>query len=297
MIKTHKKIPSDLLIVLVWTIMTFIFVITPVLHNSIIRTILGIPMVLFIPGYVLIAALFLKKNDLESVERIALSFGLSIAVVPLLGLALNFTFGIRLIPILVTLCLYTILLTVVAKYRREKLPEDERFSISFSKTYKNIVDDVKPKGKTDTILTIILIITVVVAIGMIYYVITTPKIGERFTEFYVLDTNGKADNYQTQLNLSSDLDSDATYLIGVSNHEYGVVNYTMRVVLDNAMLSTREIVLDHNQTWEQNVTIRPSKAWSGIIPTGTNLKLEFLLFKENNFTEPYRKLHLWVNST
>lgn len=297
MIKTYKKIPSDLLIVLLWTIMTFIFVIAPVIQNSIIRTILGIPMVLFIPGYVLIAALFLKKNDLESVERIALSFGLSIAVVPLLGLALNFTFGIRLIPILITLCIYTIILIFTASYRREKLPEDERFSISFSKTYKNIVEESKPKNRTDTILTIILIITVVIAVGMIYYVITTPKIGERFTEFYVLDINGKADNYQTQLNLSSDLNSDATYLIGVSNHEYGVVNYTMRVVLDNAMLSTREIVLDHNQTWEQNVTMRPSKAWSGIIPTGTNLKLEFLLFKENNFTEPYRKLHLWVNST
>lgn len=286
MIKTYKKIPSDLLIMLLWTIMTFIFVIAPVLQNSIIRTILGIPMVLFIPGYVLIAALFTKKNDLESVERIALSFGLSIAVVPLLGLALNFTFGIRLIPILVTLCLYTIILIFTASYRREKLPEDERFSISFSKTYKNIVEESKPKNRTDTILTIILIITVVVAVGMIYYVITTPKIGERFTEFYILGSGGKADGYPTKLNVGS----SSELLVGVANHEYSPVNYTVRIALNNETLASKDLILSHNQTWEENMTFVPNKE-------GTDMKLEFWLFKENNFTEPYRKLHLWVNST
>ena len=284
--KIYRRIPSDLLIVLTWVILTFIFVMTPILSNSIIRTILGLPLVLFIPGYVLIAALFQKKNDLDSIERIALSFGLSIATVPLLGLLLNFTFGIRLIPILVTLCLYTIILVFVASYRRGKLPEDERFSISFSNTYKNIVENAKPKGKTDAILTIILIITAVIAIGMIYYVITTPKIGERFTEFYVLDSSGKADNYSTELKI----DQPFTYLVGVSNHEYGIVNYTVQIALDKNMLTDQQLSIGHNQTWERNISIVPNKK-------GTDMKLEFWLFKENNFTEPYRELHLWVNST
>ena len=47
-----------LLIVLVWTVLTLIFILTPVLKDTYIRTLLGIPMVLFIPGYVLIAVLF-----------------------------------------------------------------------------------------------------------------------------------------------------------------------------------------------------------------------------------------------
>lgn len=286
MTKTYRKIPSDLLIVLLWTIMTFIFVMVPTLQNSIIRTILGIPMVLFIPGYVLIAALFTKKNDLESVERIALSFGLSIAVVPLLGLMLNFTYGIRLIPILFSLIIYAIVLIFIASYRRGKLPEDERFSISFSKTYRNIVEESKPKNRTDAILTIVLIITAVIAIGMIYYVITTPKIGERFTEFYVLDSSGKADNYSTELKI----DQPFTYLVGVSDHEYGVVNYTIQMSLDNNVLTDQQLTIGHNQTWERNITIIPNKK-------GTDMKLEFWLFKENNFTEPYRELHLWVNSS
>lgn len=280
-------IHSDLLIILVWTIMTSIFVITPVLQNNIIRTILGIPMVLFIPGYVLITALFPKKNDLEDVERIALSFGMSIAIVPLLGLALNFTFGIRLIPILITLCLYVILLIIIANYRRGKLPEEEQFSIPFSKIYSVIAGGIsRPKSNADNILTIILIITAIVAIGMVYFVVTTPKIGEKFTEFYVLNPSGKADRYQTNLKVNE----NATYLVGVSNHEYAPINYTIKIALDKDILTSKDVTLAYNQTFEDNMTLVPDKK-------GTNIKLEFWLFKEKNFTEPYRELHLWVNST
>jgi len=95
-----------------------------------VRIILGLLLVLFLPGYSLIAALFLAKDDLDGIERIALSFGLSIAVVPLLGLALNYTpFGIRLVPILVVLSMFTISLAVVACVRRLGLPEGERFVV------------------------------------------------------------------------------------------------------------------------------------------------------------------------
>ena len=68
--------------------------------------------------------------DLEGIERIAFSFGLSIVVVPLLGLALNYTpFGIRLVPILIVLSVFTILLTVIAYVRRCKLSEEDRFVV------------------------------------------------------------------------------------------------------------------------------------------------------------------------
>ncbi len=57
---------------------------------------LAILLVLFMPGYVLVAALFPggilpEKPEIDWIERIALSFGLSIAVIPLLGLLVNFT--------------------------------------------------------------------------------------------------------------------------------------------------------------------------------------------------------------
>ncbi len=48
--------------------------------NSPARIILGLSFILFFPGYVLICALFTRKEDLNLVERLALSMGLSIAV-------------------------------------------------------------------------------------------------------------------------------------------------------------------------------------------------------------------------
>ncbi len=285
--KPQKKIPKDLFVIIVWVIFTLVFVLIPVLSETFVRTILGIPMVLFIPGYVLIAALFPKKDDLEAVERIALSFGLSIAVVPLLGLLLNFTFGIRLLPILFTLCIYSIALALIAAHRRGKVPEDERFSVPFHMIYEVIDNEIKtPKSRTDRILTFVLIFTIVLAVGMIYFVITTPKIGERFTEFYILDASGKAENYPVDLKYNS----PATILVGVVNHEYAPVNYTIQVALDRGVLTDTWFRLDHNQTWEKNMTFVPDKV-------GTDMKLEFWLFKEDNFTAPYRELHLWVNVT
>ena len=88
------------------------------------------PLVLFLPGYSLIATLFPRKDDLDAIERIALSFGLSIAITPLLGLALNYTpFGIRLLPILIVLSVFTILLALGAYVRGNRIPEEDRLSV------------------------------------------------------------------------------------------------------------------------------------------------------------------------
>ena len=94
------KIPSDLLAAAIVALATLLFTLTP-LSDLPVRIPLGLVMVLFVPGYTLIAALFPKKADLEGIERTALAFGLSIAVVPLIGLGLNYTpWGIRLEPVL-----------------------------------------------------------------------------------------------------------------------------------------------------------------------------------------------------
>ncbi|KCZ71724.1 putative membrane protein [Candidatus Methanoperedens nitroreducens] len=282
-----KKLPQDLFIILIWVLLTLGFVVTPVLEDTFVRAILGMLMMIFIPGYVLIAILFPKKKDLEAVERIALSFGLSIAVVPLIGLLLNFTFGIRLIPILLILCLYSIALVFAAAYRREKLPEYERFTVPFHSIYELIDSEINtPESRTDKILTIILISSIVLAAGMVYFVTTTPRIGERFTEFYILDPSGKAENYPTSLKYSS----TAEILAGVVNHEYNPVNYTVQVALDKIILSDTRFMLAHNEAWENKMTFVPDRE-------GNDLKLEFWLFKDNNFTAPYRSLHLWVNVT
>ncbi|NAS89900.1 hypothetical protein C4E24_09280, partial [ANME-1 cluster archaeon AG-394-G21] len=114
-----RKIPSDLALVIFLTLLCIPFVLIPPLNETPVRIILGLPLVLFLPGYALIAALFIREDDLDGIERVALSFGLSIANSPLLGLALNYTpFGIRLTPILIVLSVFTISLAIGAYVRR-----------------------------------------------------------------------------------------------------------------------------------------------------------------------------------
>jgi uncharacterized membrane protein len=283
----YKKTPLDLLIIFIWIIITLIFIKTPVLAGTFMRTALAIPVVLFIPGYVLIAALFPRNDDMGIVERVALSFGTSIAVVPLLGLLLNFTTGIDLNPILITLCLYTIILVSIAAYRRMKLPGDVQLSIPFWRIYETANTEIKtPRSRKDMILSLSLIFIIAFAVGMVIFVVSTPKIGERFTEFYILGPSGKAENYSANLKYNS----PATSLVGVVNHEYSFVNYTVQVALNEKVLTFSRFTLTNNETWEKNITFIPDKE-------GNGMRLEFWLFKEDNFTVPYRELQLWVNIT
>ncbi|HDI31760.1 MAG TPA: DUF1616 domain-containing protein, partial [Thermofilum sp.] len=63
--------------------------------------------------------LYPRRGDLTQLERVALSLGLSLAIVPLIGLILNYTpWGIRLDPIITSLTLLTIILALGAVYRK-----------------------------------------------------------------------------------------------------------------------------------------------------------------------------------
>ena len=282
----NEKMQSDLLAAIILALATLVFTLTP-LADLPIRIPLGLIMVLFLPGYTLIAALFPRNGDLEGIERTALSFGLSIAVVPLIGLFLNYTpWGIRLIPVVVSLASFTIVMSSAAYIRRMNLPEEERFSIHFGETMHSMKEEILNDEKTrlDKALSVILIITIIVSIVALVYVIVTPKQGEKFTEFYILGLGGKAYDYPTQVQVGN----ESTVIVGVVNHEYMLVNYTMQISLRNTSLKSIDLSLRHNETWEKPASYTINKS-------GDGQKVEFLLYKEGNFTHPYRDLHLWVN--
>ena len=300
-----KAIPSDLLASVILALATLVFVLTPLSYLPV-RIPLGLLMVLFVPGYTLIAALFPKKGDLDGIERTALSFGLSIAVVPLIGLGLNYTpWGIRLTPVVVSLAVFTVAMSFAAYWRRMSLSAEERFSIHFRETVGAWKSEVlaDSKSRLDKALTVILIITIIMSIAALVYVIVTPKQGEKFTEFYILGPGGKAYDYPTNVLAGN----NSTVIVGVGNHEYQTVNYTMKIILNNTPwdnVTAERIpkydlggiypVMSVNLTVEHNKTREMPIAYS-LNHTGDLQKLEFLLYREGNFTSSYRDLHLWVN--
>ena len=62
----RKFISLDLILILLATALCLVFILTPKYNGTIISTILGILLILFLPGYSLIAALYPKKDDLDS---------------------------------------------------------------------------------------------------------------------------------------------------------------------------------------------------------------------------------------
>ena len=95
---------------------------------SYLRNALGIIFVLWLPGYAVVKALFpvrlpieTSTENLDIIERIALSIGMSIAIVPIIGLILYYTpWGINLTPIVLSLFALTLIFATVAIAREHQ---------------------------------------------------------------------------------------------------------------------------------------------------------------------------------
>lgn len=281
----------DLALTLGFNLIILTFVFSPLLNGTVARPILSIILILFIPGYSLVAALFPGKDDIGAIERIALSFGLNLAIIPLIGLFLNFTpFGIRLEPIATLITLFIIICVLMANWRRHKLPAVERFSPDMV----SILLDVRKslftpdENHLNNTLSIITILIILVIILMSAYFLLIPVPGESYTEFYILGTDGKIGNYPVDFSLGD----NKSILVNVANHERRTVNYDLVISLNDSTrpIYTDQFTLADNQTWNKSVVLKPDLS-------GTNLKLMFLLYADRNMNAPYRECHLYVNVT
>lgn len=267
----------DLVIIIVLTVSLIPLVIYT---EGTVRIVIALPFLLFFPGYTLIAALFIKKATIGSIERMALSFGLSIAVVPLIGLILNYVWEISLYPVLTSITGFIfIMCTVIYLRRRQLLPEQcFRPDITFKMP--------EWRGMTwlDRSLSVILTLSIIAAIGTLVYVLAAPKVGERFTEFYILGPGGMAQDYPNELTVGEEVE----LIIGIINHESVNTSYQVRIAIDGEQIEeTRPVTLTNEQKWEESVTFTLTK-------TGDEQKVEFLLYR-NNESESYLSTHLWIN--
>lgn len=268
-----ELIPLNILVIVLVAIITFF-------SSNILRIILGLPFLLFFPGYTLLAALFTKKEGMGNIERVALSFGLSIAVVPLIGLILNYTpWGIRTESVLYSVASFILITSFIAWFRRGRLPASERFDIEFRMRLPGW-----GMGAWDRMLSITLTLAIVGALGMLGWSLASPKVGERFTEFYIEGLEGKATDYPQELALGE----EGKVIVGIINREQETVTYRVEVAIDGVKNNEiGPVALDHDGKWEEIISFTP-------VRTGENQKVEFLLYKQGQ-NEVYQKLHLWVD--
>ena len=251
--------------------------------SGVLRIIFGLCLVLFFPGYTLLSALSPRKGDLSGIERIALSFGLSIAIVPLVGLILNYTpWGIRLYAILIAITIFIFAAAAIAWQRQRRLPAQERFHVVFNLKLPQWAG----MSNLDKGLSIGLVVAIVAALGCLGYVIANPKQGEKFTEFYILGPEGKAENYPQQVMVGE----EAKVILGIVNHEHQPLSY--RVVIEINGVKDKELgtgMLAHEEKWEQVVGFTPAEV-------GVKQKVEFWLYKDEE-AQPHleQPLHLYIN--
>ncbi len=266
-------IPQNILIILLIIIIVFA-------PSIVARVILGLPLVLFFPGYSLILALFPKKHQIDNIERVALSFGLSIAVVPLIGLILNYTpWGITLYSTLYSVAGFIFAMSLIAWLRSRRLDNSERFNIEFE-----IGRPTWSGNKWDKALSLVLVAAILGAIGVLGYVLATPKVGEKFTEFYILGPEGEAADYPTTLSVGE----QAVVMLGIVNREQGIVDYRVEIVIDGTAFNEIGIItLENEGKWEELVTFSANHS-------GNDQKVEFLLYRDGQ-SEVYRSIHLWID--
>ena len=272
----------DLIIIVI-----FSAVLVPLVEFSsgALRIALGLVFILFSPGYTLIAALFPRKSDIGGIERVALSFGLSIAVVPLIGLVLNYTpWGIRLYPMLISVLAFIVVMAMVAWYRRRRFPPEEQFQLCLRTKLDFAKRSWAGQARWDRVISVLLALAIVGAMGTLGYVIAKPKVGERFTEFSILGSAGIMENYPREVVLGE----SASVLLSIANQEHQPTTYRLEIMIDGQKVDALgPITLGHEEEWQKEVSFAPSRA-------GPRQKVEFWLYKHQG-EEVYLTTHLWVD--
>jgi len=139
----------------------------------------------------------------------------------------------------------------------------------------------------DRLLSIILIIIIMGALGSLGYVIATPGVGEDFTELYILGLSGEAADYPEELKVGE----VGGVIAVIVNHERAAASYRLEVRIDGVENNQVEaITLEHGEEQEVIVSFTPHIA-------GDSQKVEFLLYKDGDAEPYFEPVYLVVSVT
>lgn len=141
--------------------------------------------------------------------------------------------------------------------------------------------------RLDKVLFILLAVAIAATCIGIGYLMSATKPEDKFTEFYILGPEGKAENYPQQATVGANVDVVA----GVVNHEYRPVKYRIEITINGDSGEKVDTgTLAHQQKWQDEISFV-------IQQPGENQKVEFWLYKDDE-VEPYLQdpLRLYINA-
>jgi uncharacterized membrane protein len=133
-------------------------------------------------------------------------------------------------------------------------------------------------------LSVLLMIAIMATATSIVYLAIMPHAGARFTEFYILGMDNRAEGYPKEAIAGETV----SVILGIVNREQAKTNYRITVVIDGIKNSEiQPVTLFPDEKWEQVIKFVPTKV-------GNNQKVEFLLYRDEG-TNPYLSLTLWID--
>jgi uncharacterized membrane protein len=242
------------------------------------RILLGALQVLFITGYFLQLLVFPRSENLNSFERIGLSIGLSIALLAPTAVALEF-FNLSLRPQVLAFShhLLTALLAFVAFMRRFTIEEESRAYLSFELGALSLGTH---KNRLIAFVFGLIVSAFLVAMAMV--VLQGPAKFD--TEFYMLGTEGLAEDFPPELHLNELIELTAA----VVNTEGQSVTYRIEVLSNDVVLAEIDSFQLENGGSKEIALSFPATT------LGNDQLFEIRLFREGN-PDPYRQLELWLN--
>lgn len=322
---------GDLLAVAAWTVTTAVTVLEVGVDQSLIRTLLVVPLVLFFPGYALLEALFPERSDetaahqshpdatdetvtagerfsgIDGFERLALAVVVSLGLVPLVAFVVNYTpYGLGLRSIMVAVTGVTVALCTVGFVRRLRLsPERRRPSflrVPAALWSRYVLGDVDgrtqrslvPRAKTHRAFNVLLVVSLLTLLGSVGYAAVTPPGDDTgFTEAYLV-TQTDAGGYSSE-NLPRNFTAGESQrlFVALGNHEHERVTYIVVVALDGRELSRFDTTIDAGETRYVERQITPRR-------TGDSVPLQFFVYEGDapetaSSESAYRTVNLWIS--
>lgn len=274
---------------------------------AVLRVIVGVPAVLVAPGFAMVAAVFPGRGDLDGPSRAALSFGLSIAAIAVLAVALDLgPWGIRPLPIAVALSLWIGVFGGVAIVRRLRLTslaldrhpwapgpvtrrEGGQGQWSELRLSRGLATAVLPAA----------VLAIAAFAGMTVMSIDRAA---RTTEFYMLGETGQAENYPREAVSGQPL----TVTVGLANHERTARTYRIEVWSVDSLNGERQSLLVQGDPIALQTAERHERSIAWRMPVPGIYRVEFRLFLDDaaasrptagqdRRAEAYRRLELWVD--
>jgi uncharacterized membrane protein len=262
----------------------FIVGINPALspYLSLIRVSYALVFVLFIPGYLFQCVLFPHQEDLDGIERVGLSLTLSVALVSIMGLVLNWLpWGFSLWSIVVGQTILIILLMLIVVLLRFISPVGQVFAPQMTLQPQVWWSTLR---KTERRLITSLVAALLLAGLGTTWIIAAPSDADFMTEFYILGAGGMAEDYPR----STVVNEPVSVTAGVDNLEREPAIYWIIVKLDDRSIEVADpFSLEVGETWQGQLTFTFPKV-------GDNQRVDILLGREDH-AFPYRSLSLWLD--